>query len=275
MIEAPRAIAAVAPPSLVRFTIATLVTDRQQYDAMTATLRAGGFAGLDCEYLYLDNSAGNGLCATRGLNRLLEEARGDLVILCHQDVRLIRDGRAELEARLGELQRHDPAWALAGNAGGAGVGRLALRITDGHGTDRHVGSLPERVASLDENFIVVRRAARLAFSADLEGFHFYGADICLAADTLGWSSYVIDFHLQHLSKGVKSEAFHACERAFRAKWSRALRPRWIQTTCSLLYLSGSELGRRAGSAGTGLFRRLSRRLPGARGWKREPASSKA
>ena len=166
---------------------------------------------------------------------MLDAARGDLVILCHQDVRLISDGRDQLEQRLAELDSLAPRWALAGNAGGAAPGKLAIRITDGHGHDVHVGALPLRVASLDENFIVVKGSARVALSGDLDGFHFYGADLCLVADTLGYSAHVIDFHLEHLSKGNKSASFHACERAFRAKWARALRPRWVQTTCALVY----------------------------------------
>jgi hypothetical protein len=42
----------------------------------------------------------------------------------------------------------------------------------------------------------------------------------------------------------------------------------MQTTCSLVYLSGARLGRRIGHAGEGLYRRLAKRMPGARGWTR-------
>ena len=133
-----------------------------------------------------------------------------------------------------------------GNAGGVSPGSLALRITDPHGADQHVGQLPARVMSLDENFIVVRRDARVGFSVDLSGFHFYGADICLNADVMGHSAYVVDFHLLHLSAGTKNLAFDDMEARFRAKWSRALAPRWMQTTCSLLRLSGDTLGRITG-----------------------------
>ena len=253
----------------IAYTIATLVNDPAQYEAMVESLRNGGFGADDCEFLYIDNTGSEQVDAYRGLNALLDAARGAIVILCHQDIRLLKDQRADLDRALADLEARDPAWALAGNAGGVAPGRLALRITDPHGADRHVGKLPARVVSLDENFIVVRRNARLAFSRDLSGFHLYGADICLVADILGWRAYVIDFHLLHLSGGNKNASFDEMATRFTAKWSRALAPRWMQTTCALLRIAGTPLGRLAGRLAQAPLSRLSRRLPGAVGWARE------
>ncbi len=250
----------------VAFTIATLVTDHAHYDAMRASFSQHGFTASDCEFLFIDNTGTEQTCAYRGLNRALTEARGKYVILCHQDVRLLNDGRAELEARLNDLETADPAWAIVGNAGGAGPGKLAVRITDPHGADQKSGDLPARVASLDENFILIRREANLGFSRDLSGFHLYGTDICLGADILGWTSYVIDFHLEHLSPGHRSRDFASLKEAFRAKWSKALHPRWIQTTCALLRIDGDPLRQIFGQLAEAPFQKLARRLPGARGW---------
>jgi hypothetical protein len=255
----------------IAYTIATLVNDRAQYEAMRATFRAFGFGGPDCEFISIDNTGASQTEAYAGLNRLLDRARGRFVILCHQDVRLIGDGRQDLDRRLADLEARDPGWALAGNAGGIRPGRLALRITDPHGVDRRVGELPERVVTLDENFMVMKRSARLGFSRDLAGYHLYGADLCLVADILGYSSYVIDFHLEHLSAGTISADFHAAETAFRAKWSRALRSRWLQTTCALVPVSGDRLDRLIGGVAGGAVAGLARRLPSARGWKKRIA----
>jgi len=260
-----RAIDPAAPlPGAIAFTIATLVTDDVQYDAMRASFAAGGFCGADCEYLFIDNRPASAMAgradAYRGLNALLAAARGRLVILCHQDVRLIGDGRAALEQRLAELEARDPRWALAGNAGGIGIGRLAVRISDPHGRDQSRGDLPARAQSLDENFIVVRRSAGLAFSADLEGFHFYGADICQVARVLGWHAYVVDFHLEHLSAGRKDLSFFRMQEAFRAKWSRAIEARWVQTTCALVRLSGDAVGTLVGRASARPIAALARRM---------------
>lgn len=244
------------------YSIATLVNDEQQYQAMLASFRAGGFAEPSVEFLAVRGAPS----AFAGLNAMLGAARGSHVILCHQDVRLLDQGRAALDASLAGLAQRDPNWALAGNAGGAAPGRLAMRISDPHGRDRHLGALPARVMSLDENFIVVRASSGLRFSHDLDGFHLYGADICLVADVLGCSAWVVDFHLEHLSPGRKDRSFAQAEIRFRAKWGRALRPRWMQTTCTLMRVSGSAAGRAMGFLGEGTVRRISRRLPGAIGW---------
>lgn len=244
----------------IAFTIGTLVNDRAQYEQMRASFAEHGFAGSDCEYLYIDNTGPKQTSAYAGLNAILSAARGRHVILCHQDVRLITEGRADLDRRLDELTRRDATWALAGNAGGIAPGDLALRISDPHGPDQRRGHFPARVGALDENFIVVRRSARIGFSRDLDGFHFYGADICLAAATLGHTAYVIDFHLAHLSAGKTGQAFRNSEAQFRAKWSGALRPRWLQTTCALVRLSGSRLGAVSGRFAERPFASLLRRL---------------
>jgi hypothetical protein len=263
--------AGLADPSVKRFTIATLVNNRTHYDEMRASFESGGFTPATCEYLFIDNTGPEQTCAYRGLDRMLVEAQGEFVILCHQDVRIVDDALAELEARLAELEVHDPRWAVAGNAGGIAPGRLAIRITDPHGWNRRVGTLPACVASLDENFLVVKRSARLSFSRDLTGFHFYGTDICLIADVLGHSAYVIDFHLEHLSGGVKAASFGQMEETFRAKWSRAFRPRYIQTTCSLISIAGDSFGRMLGRVAGPPLARISKRLPSASGWTRKSA----
>ena len=240
------------------YSIGTLVNDRGQYAAMQASFRANGFDGPECEFLPAYDPAS----AFSALNAILATARGRYVILCHQDIRLLHDGRADLDSRLADLEASHPAWAVAGNAGGVAPGSLAMRITDPHGENRHLGALPARVMSLDENFLVVKAAARVGFSRDLEGFHLYGPDICLVADIMGYEAYVIDFHVHHLSGGRKDASFHRAENAFRAKWARALRPRWMQTTCTLLRLGAAAPDRWLGPYLERPYRGILRRTVG-------------
>ncbi len=227
--------------SNIRYSICTLVTRPQQYEAMRNSLRRAGFDGPDCEFLYLDNSQSNNFDAYTGCNLFLGVARGRYIVLCHQDILLEFDGRHKLDAILADLDRLDPDWALCGNSGGVGPGQLAIRISDPHGENQRYGPVPARVLSLDENFIVVRRQANLGLSRDLSGFHLYGADLCLNADIRGFSAYVVDFHLRHLSPGNRDASLAAARTAFINKYSRRFRSRWMQTPCELFYLSGNPL----------------------------------
>ena len=222
-----------------QFTIATLVTDAKQYAAMKASFVAHGFNETAATYRFIDNSAGNTADAYSGLRSMLHNAGTPYVILCHQDVQLI-DGLDTLLDRLRALTELDGSWALAGNAGGRADGSgLAIRITDPHGADqRRGGPFPAAVNSLDENFIIVRRDTGVTFSADLHGFHMYGADICAVANVLGFTSYVIDFHLHHYSAGALGPSFWTSKSAFERKWSRVARARTINTTCTCAHVNG-------------------------------------
>lgn len=224
-----------------RFSICTLVTRPGEYAEMVDSFVSHGFTPHDCEYLYLDNSQSNRFDAFRGYNLFLSEARGDFIVLCHQDILLLEDGRAELEQRLDELTAHDPRWAICGNAGGVTFTCLAKRISDPYGENQFVGPFPARVTALDENFVIARREANLALSHDLSGFHFYGADLCIVADFLGRSAWAIDFHLRHKSGGAKDADFHRLRENIASKYRRACRSRWIATTCTGFFLSGSPI----------------------------------
>lgn len=223
-----------------KFSICTLVTRTDEYAEMVQSFRDAGF-DKDCEFLFFDNSESNIVEAYSACNRFLNSASGEFIILCHQDILLNYDRRADLELKLAGLQALDPFWGVCGNAGGAGAGRRFARISDPHGDDQRRGSFPACVASLDENFIVVRRDANLALSRDLAGFHLYGTDLCLVADVLGWSAWVIDFHLTHKSGGTVGDDFHRTRSAMIKKFRRAFRWRWVTSTCTTMLLAGSLL----------------------------------
>jgi hypothetical protein len=223
----------------IRYSICTIVTRPAEYAAMIESFRLNSFQEPDCEFLYLDNSQGNAFEAYAGYNLFLNVARGTYAILCHQDILLMRDGRAKLDSIIESLTKRDPNWAACGNAGSKSPGQLALRISDPHGEDQSTDHFPIQVQSLDENFIVVRRSANLALSHNLSGFHFYGADICIIADILGWNCYVIDFHLRHNSPGTKDESFFSIRDRLIQKYRKALRSRWVGTTSSVFFITGN------------------------------------
>jgi hypothetical protein len=225
----------------VKFSICTLVTDPREYGEMVRSFISSGFAPEDCEYLYIDNTAANQRDAYAGCNLFLDSAQGQYVILCHQDVLLKNDDRKILEQRIAELNKIDPAWGLAGNAGGVGPDMWAHRMTDDTG-GQNTGRFPVRAESLDENFILVKKEANLCLSRDLHGFHFYGTDLCQIARILGWNAWVIDFNLYHKSGGTFDEAYYESSRHIAKKYQRALQASPVQTMAMKLYFSSSAFG---------------------------------
>lgn len=224
------------------FTVGTLVKDKQEYQEMISSFIAAGFSMDSCEYLYIDNTAGNRFDAFSGLNRLIKRAKGKYIILCHQDILLNFDHRIDLEQRIHQLEGLDPKWAVAGNAGAVGPNHIVYSISYPDGTTMSKGNLPLEVQSLDENFILLKNSAGLSFSADLSGFHLYGTDICLQASLKGYHSYVIDFHVLHKSRGNRDANFWKCRKEIIKKYNYSFRDKWIQTTMTCFHLSGSLVG---------------------------------
>ena len=70
-----------------------------------------------------------------------------------------------------------------------------------------------------KNFLVIKSASNIKCSATLKGFHFYGSDLCLQAIRNGYSCYVIDFHLSHLSRGTFNTSYWEIKSAFYKNWS--------------------------------------------------------
>lgn len=216
---------------------------------MRQSFESSGFVGPACQYVLLDNSSGNTHEPFAALSQQLGAAareRQRYVILCHQDLQADRGvGAADLMARLADLNRLDPGWAVAGNAGFAwDRADYVGKVTDPMGTWPD-GRLPARVISLDENFLVVRPDAGVRFSRTLSGFHFYATDLCLQAQRFGRTCYAIDFHLTHLSSGSPdTPEFTEAKRRFEAAWSPAFRLALVPTPSTVLQLSRYRAGRR-------------------------------
>ena len=217
-----------------RFSICSIVNRPAQYAEMVKSFQAGGFtAAAGCEFLYLDNSSGNRYEPYSGYNMFLRVARGEYVVLCHQDVFLIEDGFDKLNKVIEELNTLDPDWGLFGNSGGYWPGGQAIRIRDKVGYNQSLGGpFPRKCHSLDENFIVVRADANLALSKDLKGFHLYGTELCLVAAALGHQAYVVDFYLYHAGEANMDSAYGLIRSAMIQKYSRGSAMRMVRSPCS-------------------------------------------
>lgn len=220
-----------------KYSICTFVTNLKEYSEMVASFIEAGFEEKDCEYIYVDNSEENEFEAFGGINRFLREAKGEYIIVCHQDVLIKFDKRDKLEKEIKKISTLDSQWGILGNAGPSNMYNLSRRYTDGDLKSYNSGVFPAKVSSLDENFLLLKADANLAVAGDLSGFHLYGTDICLVAECLGFSAYVIDFNIIHKGKGTVDQSFHSLSNQVKNKYSNFFRPRYVRTTITRFYLS--------------------------------------
>ena len=225
---------APAIPSF-RFSICTIVTDLEEYSTMRQSFETCGFTD-GCEYVIADNTHGNMFDAYQAINRFIRESQGMYLIIVHQDVRCI-DNKSQLEKCLFNLSQIDDKWALCGNAGAIGYHRLVYHITNAGKIIKH-SNLPARVSSLDENLLIINMQSSITISSDISGFHLYGTDLCIIADFLGYSCYVIPFMVRHLSLGNLKE-LSKNENRFINQYGRKIRSRYMETTCTKFYLGNS------------------------------------
>lgn len=226
------------PSYQLKYSICTLVTDLVEYEEMKNSFLQNGFN--DCEFLIADNSKGNQFNAYQAIRKFYTTAQGQYLIICHQDI-IIKSKVSQLEQCLTVLNNKHPLWAIAGNAGGKHIKGVVKNLINHDNSISTYTPLPVRVYSVDENFIVVDKQKFSSISNDMTGFHFYGTDMCLLADIQGYESYVIDFMLHHKSSGNFNADFFEQKNKFQTKYTRALRGRFIESTCARLFLSGNKL----------------------------------
>lgn len=231
------------PETSIKYSICTLVSNREEYSSMVESFKKAGFEEQFCEFLYVDNSKQNKYDAYEGLNKMISASKGKYIILCHQDIELRFDTEKVLDKRITELDQLEKNWGLLSNAGGYNLKKVYKRIT--HPQDSfNQGPFPHQVKSVDENFILLKKNANLSLSRNLKGFHLYGTDLCMVAEILGYKAYVVDFHLFHKSTGNMNESFYQSRGALIEKYGKLFSSRYIKTTCTSLYLSGNIFSRK-------------------------------
>jgi len=169
--------------------------------------------------------------AATAYNDAIDRSTNDLIVFAHQDMIFPEFWLAELQRALDSLQQTDPEWGVLGCYGetlydhGRGYiysGGLGIM---GKPTDH-----PEPVQTLDEIVLILRKSSGLRFDGDLPHFHFYGADICMAAAARGWKSYAISAFCIHNTQQifVLPKEFYESYKYMKRRWKNSLP---ISTTC--------------------------------------------
>jgi hypothetical protein len=214
------------------FSICCLVSNWSSYKDARGKFAASGFSEENSEFLVCDNSEGNRFDAFEACRIFLREARGRYVLIAHQDAYPL-ESVDKLRQLLSELDKADPAWGIAGNAGVTAkkwplqMGSLKMPAA--------ALSLDEpfkQVSVVDENAIIVRNGCGITVSSDLTGYHFYGLDICSVASRLGLHSYVLDYLWYHASEGTIGCEFFASKRLLQSKLAAHYSVTELPTTCT-------------------------------------------
>jgi hypothetical protein len=223
------------------FSVCCLVTRWKDYEVAREAFELQGFNAGISEFLVCDNLATNQFDAYQAIRAFLREARGRYVVIAHQDAYPLEDCSKLLE-RLQSLEKADPMWGVVGNAGvnerkwPAVAG--SLRMPESTGISMKIPH--QRVSVLDENVLIVRNGCGITVSADLEGYHLYGMDICSVADRLGYTSYALDYLWFHGSHGTISEDFFASKVKLESKLRKYFARTSVPTTCTHVSWSPSK-----------------------------------
>ena len=221
--------------------IVTITNDLAQYAEMRRSFEEAGFTSERASFTVHDNSQANRHDPYEVLRKIPAGGPEPYVIFCHQDVRLdLGHGYDQFATQVALLNSQHPRWVAAGNAGGGEDGRLLLHLDDPTGQWRE-RTLPVNARSLDENFLLLRRACAPFCSPGLSGFHLYGTDVCLNAIVRGGSAHVIDFLLSHGSKGNQQTiAFVEAQNRLVQHWQKHFLAGIVRTTCTEFLLSCSR-----------------------------------
>jgi hypothetical protein len=177
--------------------------------------------------------------AAKAYNDAIDRSTNDLIVFAHQDILFPETWLSDLRRALDSLQETDPRWGVLGCYGEAlQEGGRGYIYSGGLGIMGKPFNSPAPVQTLDEIVLILKKSTGLRFDEDLPNFHFYGADICMAAAAQGLSSYAISAFCIHNTEQyfVLPKEFYQSYRYMKRKWKKFLP---IQTTC--VRMTGSDL----------------------------------
>jgi hypothetical protein len=180
--------------------------------------------------------------ATIAYHSAMQATTSEILIFVHQDVYLPRGWDAVLLARLNDLVKRHPDWALAG-AYGVALNHQQFGPVWASSLGQIIGRVPlqpEPVQSFDEMLIVLRRSSRLQFDRAQPGWHMYGADIVQSARALGRGAYAVGLPCIHNDRfhGSLGPDFTESYHWMQAKWAAHLP---VQTPVTKISRSGVHL----------------------------------
>jgi len=229
----------VTKSSNIKYSICSLCRDASSVSHLSCIVR-DIFPG-ESELLMIDNSSGEWDCYS-AIRYFVRVAQGDLIVIIHDDVEFGTLPASLLLDQIQEITIKDETAVLFGIAGISNKDQRGIgHFYDACGEQLWGGRYEDHVSSLDECFLVIKRGMGLIVSEGLNGYHFYGTDLCLNAMEAKLSCHVIDYPLIHKSAGSINENFFEARDRFGVHLENQGVDRFVRTTCTVLYGGKSRL----------------------------------
>lgn len=222
-----------------RFSVVACISDINVYDSclLNSIKRARGNHQIEIIPIY---NMSNVYSASSALNIGIDVSKSDFVIFAHQDVSLLGDWFTILENVISSI---DGDWGVIGSAGialkygrtdigrwGGSIDVRTVAVGSVWDNENNLNDPPywdglkelSKVHCVDECLLVLNKRSGLRFDNSFNGFHFYGADICLQARAAAYPVYAADLPIIH--HGQHSSSFAGDRRYWR--YLRLLHNKW-------------------------------------------------
>lgn len=188
------------PPEECDISIITLVHDMKEYKNLTDSLK-NQKGKHKIEIIAIPNFYNQFESIPLALNNALDVCNGKNVIFIHQDVIVPKDWLNKIRKHIQQLDAERINWGVLGPAGITIDSKPYYYLSDSSLKKMHKQDKPRNeVFCLDEMCLIINKRNGLRFTdSKLNGFHFYGGDICVTAQTRGLKNFAIDVYCFHNS----------------------------------------------------------------------------
>ena len=216
---------------MIKYSIVTIVNNDEVYDkCLLQSMKLE--RRLDIEFIPILNY-NNKFTASVALNYGLAVAKGEYIIVCHQEVG-IKPGTMDILDKL-----LTPEVMILGASGvdlsckvsdvGTWGGTVSKRLAVGTVYSSKIEDKPywngikdlTKVHCVDECFFVIRKSISTKFDNNFNGFHFYGVDFCLQARKQGYDVHAAGIPIIHYgeySGSMHNKTYWPLLRKLHGKW---------------------------------------------------------
>jgi len=193
-------------PKKVDFSIITLVRNLDDYKDFLNSVRIQN-GQHTIELIAIPNFHNTFTSAAKGLNYAKSISSGEILIYCHEDILVGENWLNTIKKHIVELTQTNERIGVLGMAGVSVSQKPIFFLTNENGDTVNNYGANTRIECpyLDELCLITLKNSNLSFNHNIfDGFHFYGANLCLDAKLKNCKNYSINASCYHKSDGSKN-----------------------------------------------------------------------